>query len=86
MESRIDNFLLDFDVILGNMTDMDFLRHRRSLANIKSTIPKTMADKMNTISREITSRRHNFHRPLIELAALDLITLKDLREFYNVSM
>lgn len=68
------------------MTEEEFLQHRTAVFVRKSEKPKKMIDRANLIWNEITLQLYNFERQAVELAELDTVTLKDIRDCYAVNI
>jgi insulysin len=86
VESRIDSFLTALEDILSKMTEEEFVQHRTAVFVRKSEKPKKMVDRANLLWTEIVLQQFNFERQAVELAELDTVSLKEIRDFYTVTM
>jgi insulysin len=83
VESRIDKFLNDLEILLRNMTQEEFLQTRRSLLNQKASQIKYFSSINAVLWSEISSQQYNFKRETIEIQELEKINLADFISFFE---
>jgi len=87
VEGRIESFLTKtLEEILTKMTEEEFVQHKTAVFVRKSEKPKKMIDRANLLWTEIVLHQLNFERQAVELAELDTLTLKEIQDFYAVTM
>ena len=65
------------------MSDEEFSRHKKALADQKLEKPKKLSTRHDKIWNEIYNQRYNFNRVDIEVEALENLTRDDILEFYD---
>ena len=76
-------FLKKIYIFLQDMDTEEFNRHKQALSDKRLEKPKKLGSRCEKIGAEITSRRYNFKRDEIEVAALSELTSQDVLDFYD---
>ena len=79
----IQIFAIFFLYFLQDMDTEEFNRHKQALSDKRLEKPKKLGSRCEKIGAEITSRRYNFKRDEIEVAALSELTSQDVLDFYD---
>lgn len=83
LDNRIESFIQSARELIKTMSDEEFNRHKKALADLKLEKPKRLSGRSDKIWNEIYSQRYNFDRVAIEVADLELLTREDVIEFYD---
>jgi insulysin len=83
LNDRIDEFLKKMATKLNDMSQEEFVRHRKAFATKRFEKPKQLGWKSGQLWSEIASREFNFDRREQEKAILKNITKSDIIEYFK---
>eukprot|EP00899_Mesostigma_viride_P018660 jgi/Mesvir1/26796/Mv20563-RA.1 len=83
LDGRVESFLASFTDQLDNMTDEAFKEHVDTLVAVKLEKHKNLSEESVKMWQEIESGQLKFDRVPLEVAALQELTLDDMREFFK---
>ncbi|KAF8953411.1 Insulinase (Peptidase M16) [Haplosporangium bisporale] len=87
LQSRIEDFLVTrIGTMFGEMTEAEFVKHVRSLVNKKLETDKMLKEETTRYWEQISSKVYDFAQIPQEVAAMQAVTLSDVKVFYQIWM
>lgn len=83
LESRIHNFLTNFQTTLADLSDEEFNKNKRSLIQKKLEALKNLSQENGRFIKSISDGYYNFTHNEQESAILETVTKDDLIKFYS---
>ncbi|KAK0053563.1 insulin-degrading enzyme-like isoform X1 [Biomphalaria pfeifferi] len=83
VEGRIEAFIMKFEAMLENMSEVEFNKHVMALSTKRLEKPKKLLQQNMKYWSEIISNYYNFDRDQIEVAYLQKLKKDDLLAFYK---
>ncbi|EFN52789.1 hypothetical protein CHLNCDRAFT_138430 [Chlorella variabilis] len=83
LDVRIEAFLASFAATLAEMGEEEFEKQRQALLAIKMMKDRTMMEESDRAWDKIASRSYAFHSLRDECTHLRVLTLQQVRDFYN---
>ncbi|KAF9376695.1 Insulinase (Peptidase M16) [Podila verticillata] len=87
LQSRIEDFLVTrIGTMFREMTEAEFAKHVRSLVNKKLETDKMLKEETTRYWEQISSKVYDFAQIPQEVAAMQAVTLSDVKVFYQIWM